>query len=354
MKIFEVITVSEYGGAQTVVAELVKNFSPDNQIYLLYGGEGEAWSTLGDNFTRIRLGKHDKSISIRDFFLFLKLIYYRIKYKPDIIHLHSSKMGVLGRLAFNKKKSVLTLHGFDSVRKAFKKFLLIEKALKNRAHTIVAVSQYDVRCLAEENIKNNVLCIYNGIEDCMKISEQPPLPIAEKLNSIKGRYSKVLMSISRISKQKKFELFQELAEHYPQYAFVWIGNKEPLENLPENLFCLGEIHNAYNCLPYADLFLLPSNYEGLPISLLEALCFGKPAIASSVGGIPEILNGQNGFAVENTMTAFCEKIDYIFSDSNIYHCLSRNARKSFEDSFTIDKMISAYKQLWNTIISQQK
>ncbi len=351
MKIFQIITVSEYGGAQTIVANLIKSLSPQDELFVLYGGDGEAWDNLGNNFTKIKLNNHRKGISLKDAGLFLKLLYYRFKYKPDVVHLHSSKMGVLGRLAFSKKKTVYTVHGFDSVRRAFSKYLKIEKLLKDRVFCIVGVSQYDVDSLAEEGITNNVVRVYNGIHDGYSETFDKTNAIIDGLEKIKQRYGRIVMCISRISKQKKFDLFLDVAQHMPQYAFVWIGNKQNMENLPENVFCLGEMHSAYHCLRYADLFILPSNYEGLPISLLEALSFRVPVVASAVGGITEVLNGNNGFAVQNTVEDFHHKIEYILTDEDRLNSMSDYARESYLANFTIEKMVDGYKTIFNRIVT---
>lgn len=351
MRIFQVITVSEYGGAQTIVADLIKSLSPEHEVFVLYGGEGEAWSQLGNNFTRIRLSEHRKNVSWKDAFLLLKLFYYRLKYRPDVVHLHSSKMGALGRIAFNPKKIVYTVHGFDSIRKAYRKFLTIEQKLKNRAFRIVGVSQYDVNCLKEEGIYKNVVRIYNGVRDHYNDNqENGDDTISLKLGQIKMEYSHIVMCISRISKQKKFDLFLDIAKRMPDYAFVWIGNKEDIDNLPQNVFCLGEAHSAHLYLKYADLFILPSNYEGLPMSVLEALSFGVPVVASAVGGLTEILDGQNGFSVENKSYLFEEKIKYILKNKDVQDGMSKQARESYLNNFTIAKMIGGYTSIFNEIV----
>lgn len=350
MRIFEVITVSEFGGAQTVVANVAEAMSKHHEVYILSGGNGEAWEHLKGKVHLIKLDEHRKNISWKDLLLACKLLYLRIKFKPDIVHLHSSKMGVLGRIVFNPKKVILTLHGFDSVRKAYRKYLIIEKKLKNRAAKIVAVSRYDVDCMKEEGIAKNVTLVYNGVVDYfVRDTGQKESPVMRnKLKEISQNYPHLIMCISRISKQKKFDLFLDIAKSMPQYAFVWIGNKDSVDNVPQNVFCLGEAALAHQYLKYADVFILPSNYEGFPISILEALSYKIPIVASAVGGISEVLDGNNGFAVENSVRNFVEKIEFILDERN-YEKMSLNARESFLSNYTIDKMISGYTTVFNNI-----
>lgn len=359
MKIFQIITVSEYGGAQSVVANLLSemNKDEDKQLFVLSGGNGEAWSHLDKRIKKIKLENHRKKISWRDLILLIKLLYYRIKYNPDIVHLHSSKIGILGRIIFPKRKVIYTMHGFDSVRKAYSKFTIIEQMVKNRAAYIVPVSQYDAICLAEVGIKRNLKVIYNGqqdyyLTDTKSNTNNLPPELIEKLSLTRKLYPKIVMCIARISPQKKFDLFIKIAEKMPQYAFVWIGNKDEMHGLPANVFCLGEYHSAHQCLSFSDVFILPTNYEGLPISIIEALEYGKPVVASAVGGITEMLDGENGFAVENNVDLFQDKINYILQSEQTYSAMSAKARQSYLHNYTIDKMISEYKILYSNIINK--
>ena len=352
MKIFQVITVSEYGGAQSIVANLIKSLNSEHKTFILYGGEGEAWSSLGKNFTRIKLNQHRKNIGLADIWLLLKLFYYRLKYNPDVIHLHSSKMGVLGRLAFNRKKTIYTVHGFDSVRRNYRQFLAVEKLLKSKVAKIVGVSQYDVDGLIEEGITENVMCVYNGVPDYYNIESDYDVTFVDRLSKIKKEYPKIVMCIARISEQKRFDMFLDIARKIPEQAFVWIGNKEEISNLPRNVFCLGEVDSAQIYLKFADLFILPSNYEGLPMSLLEAMSFAKPIVASAVGGIPEVLNKGNGFAVENEIDIFVDRINYILSDDDIYETMSKKSREIYLENHTIDKMVENYLAIYKSLVKK--
>ncbi|MFR9166730.1 MAG: glycosyltransferase [Dysgonomonas sp.] len=351
MKIFQVITVSEHGGAQSVVLNLTNSLCTDNELYVLSGGDGEAWENMNKKAVRIKISDHRKGISIKDIAILFRLYYYRLKYKPDIVHLHCSKIGALGRLAFNKKKIIYTMHGFDSLRLGFRKFLFVEKLLKNRHAIIIGVSRHDVDGLIAEGIDKKPELIYNGLEDYTLQSDKDKIDVGflNKIENIKSQYPKVIMCISRISKQKKFELFVDIAKELPQYAFVWIGNKEPMSGLPSNVFCLGEINAAHIYLKYADLFILPTNYEGLPVSIIEALMYSIPVVASAVGGIPEILDGKNGFYVENDVQVFKEKIEYSLDEKN-HENMSQAARESYLNKFTVDKMVDSYKLLYSKII----
>ena len=113
---------------------------------------------------------------------------------------------------------------------------------------------------------------------------------------------------------------------------------------------MGNIKNAGAYIEYSDIFFLPSNFEGLPITILEALSCGKPVIASNVGGIPEILNGKNGYALKNDASVMANKIKEILENRPHYIEMCEAAKQSYQDKFTIDKMVSGYLTIYNEII----
>ncbi|WP_435522843.1 hypothetical protein [Chryseobacterium indoltheticum] len=117
----------------------------------------------------------------------------------------------------------------------------IERALKNRCKAIVGVSQYDVNNLVNENIKNNVYLIRNGIKDFALIdTHSDPENILAKIKNETGK--KIILSISRLALPKRFDLFCKIAEELldSDYLFVWIGNKENISAVPKNVMMLGE------------------------------------------------------------------------------------------------------------------
>lgn len=354
MKILHAITLADLGGAQSVLINICNRAVQNgHEIIVVSESDGPMWNQLDSRIVQVKIHELHRKINVfKDFVALLKLKKIYSSIKPDIIHLHSSKIGILGRLAFPKNKVIYTVHGFDSIRIANRRFLFIEKILKKKAKKIVAVSNYDFNMLYQEGISENVMTIYNGIEDCSNSDDQKKLSknTIEKLQQIQRNYF-VVMVISRISMQKKFDLFCEIAkamESDKRFLFVWIGNKSEEDVSSNNILMLGEISNASQCFRYADLCLLPSNYEGLPISIIEALSFGVPVVASDVGGVSEILNGFNGFAVENTVDSFVMVLEKIKKSEKLFQSLSLNARQTYLEQFTINKMSDQYEKLyWN-------
>lgn len=349
MKILQIITLSDLGGAQSVLIELTNSLvEKGHDLTVLSKSSGAMWSLLNNNVKKIEYCNFSRSINplndIKSLFYIKKILK---DINPEIIHLHSSKIGVLGRLAafpHYSKKIIYTIHGFDTILKANKFFLPLEKILKNQCSKIIAVSKYDQNNLKKYNIKNTAV-IYNAISD-KKNNVLAKKEIVEKIK-ICAKDKKIILTISRIAKQKRFDLYKKLAEKLPQFCFIWIGNKEPIqEALPENLFCLGEIPNAGVYIKYSDLFILFANYEGLPVSIIEALSCGIPALASKVGGNPEILDNTCGYALENDIVLFKEKIIELFSNKNLYESLKKGARQKYENEFTIDVMVNNYLKVY--------
>lgn len=347
MRILQIITLSELGGGQSVVANIANSFSEEHEVVVVAGeGDGKMRELLDERVAWVHLPRLKRSLSLFDdlctIYDFWKLY---IKYKPDIIHLHSSKAGMLGRVAFPARKVVYTVHGFDSIRLAHRQFLFLEKLMQRRCKSIVAVSKYDERNLIAEKIERNIATVYNGT---------PTFEVGDNLSfGIPEKYKKVVLCVARTAYPKNHPLFIEIAKYLPQYAFVWIGNKEAIPNEYDNVFFLGNIPNAAMYCSIADLFVLPSNYEGLPMVIIEAMSFGKPVVASNVGGIHEIVHdGVNGYTLENNAQLFAEKISYILENPQVYDSMCKNSKDIYEKDFTVEKMVEKYKEVYAKVIGK--
>ncbi|MFR9607659.1 MAG: glycosyltransferase [Rikenellaceae bacterium] len=235
MKILHIITQTELGGAIAVVAHLANKQCDEHEVVVVGGeGDGTLWKILDKRVTQEPCSTLLREISpLNDIRTTLFFSVLNRKHHPDIVHLHSSKAGILGRVAFPSSKVVYTVHGFDSIRLAYRKFLPLEQMMQYMCSAIVGVSYYDERNMLSDKIRRNVSYIYNGIYPSNENVEI-------KLPDLSA-YRKRILCIARLAKPKNHELFIDIARKNPDYAFMWIGNKETPKNIPANCFFMGSI-----------------------------------------------------------------------------------------------------------------
>ncbi|KQS93120.1 glycosyltransferase [Chryseobacterium sp. Leaf394] len=350
MKILHVITLAELGGAQSVVINLAgKSVQDGDEVFVASSEHGEMWDVLHPKVHQIKIKSLRHSLGLADFIVLKELNNVYKKFRPDVIHLHSSKIGILGRLIFPASKIIYTIHGFDSIRVRYRKFLPLEKILKARCRAIVGVSNYDLENLKAEGITENIHVIQNGIQDFAR----KDFDDAEDLfaDYRQNADTKVVLSISRLAPPKRFDVFCSLANQFlnENLLFAWIGNKTEEKNIPKNVILLGEKKDAFTYYKDADVAVLFSNYEGLPMSLIEALCFSKPIIASDVGGISELIDGNGALAANEDLHKMQKTITFMLNNQNIYDKFAKHSRRLFEDRFHVDVMYNKYKELYSVI-----
>lgn len=117
---------------------------------------------------------------------------------------------------------------------------------------------------------------------------------------------------------------------------------------------MGNIPQASRYCQEIDAFMLASDYEGLPMVILEAMSYGKPIFASKVGGTSEIvMEGYNGYTLKNKADLFVEKIKYVLDDPKIYNDFSQHSLMLYNQKFTAQKMIGNYYNLYRTIYEKR-
>lgn len=352
MKILHIITNTELGGAQKVCIDLCRSAVKDgNSVAVASMTGGYLWEQLPVEAVKFKLRNMVKPIKPKkDLKVFFELKAVIKQFAPDIIHLHSSKAGVLGRLAAfpHCHRVVYTIHGFDSIRLKYRIFLPFEKILQNFCGAIVGVSDYDNKNLKSERIIKNVSTVYNGID---KKSISPAFQLSVKTDK------KIVMTIARISPPKKIQMFLDVAEKLNEFQFVWLGGSPEYSTekflsvykIPENVTLLGDVQNASNYIHFCDLFVLFSNFEGLPMTIIEAMSQKKAVVASNVGGIYELVDNLNGALVENDVDSACEYIRYILSNDELRSKMEVCSYQKFQNMFTLEKMWNSYKEIYKNL-----
>ena len=102
----------------------------------------------------------------------------------------------------------------------------------------------------------------------------------------------------------------------------------------------------------ADVLLMPSRYEGLPMTLLEAMAMGLPVVASKLDGIAEVIgDGEEGFLVPPTDAAlFVERTASLLTDAELSSCIAKNARAKIEARFSVERMTSAVEDIYDRFL----
>lgn len=130
----------------------------------------------------------------------------------------------------------------------------------------------------------------------------------------------------------------DVAKSLPEYEFIWLGGDPEhsaeelpkLYDIPSNAHLLGDIPNASRYINLCDLFVLFSNFEGLPMTIIEAMSQKKAVVASNVGGIYELVDDSNGRLIENDTDTACEAIKQILSDVLLRSKMEKVSFKNFK------------------------
>lgn len=269
--------------------------------------------------------------------------------KPEIVHMHSSKAGAIGRLAISPKKIQLfyTPHGYsfckkdDSVLKR-NLYKMIEKFLGKKRCITIACSKGEY----EESLKvtQNSMYINNGID----IDDVNQYIWDEPEKYIDTKNLKIC-TVGRIGPQKNPAIFNEIAKKFPKLQFTWIGDGELREVLVEpNIEILGwcDREKAIKTLYKNDIFILPSLWEGLPITLLEAMYLKKVCLVSNVIGNKDVIkNGIDGFVCEE-LEDYCNIIQKIINGEIDWVKIKNKAREKVITEHNLDKISQEYLKIY--------
>ena len=228
--------------------------------------------------------------------------------KPDLIHLHSSKAGILGRVAsFGLNSKVFyTPHGYSFLREDVSKskqnfFYSIEKYAQF-LFPLQTIASGDAEFRLALQIDKKTTMIRNGIN-------------VDKLSSFITPYQNtrpIIGTSGRVSAQKNPRLFNEIAKTNPHIDFIWIGDGElEFELTSSNIQIIKWLpYNEYlNITNSFDIFLSTSLWEGLPFNILEAMALKKPIITNNIeSNLITIDEGVNGF-VCSTINDFNQAIN---------------------------------------------
>ena len=307
------------------------------------------------------------------------------KEKPDLVHCHSAKGGVIGRFAafFTGTKVVYTAHAFSflSAESAKKKqvFLLLEKIAKLNSYLLacsgserelgIKVVGFKVKkAFAWNNAVPDVDKDLTRISQISRISfqknESSDLPVPK----IGERY---ITSIGRPSYQKNPLFMVEVAHgihlKHPDIKFylLGVGFYSPMLEDMKKLIHQYDMDDTFYLLPWLSheetlkyvkgsmLYFMTSLYEGLPISVIEAMSLGKAVVVSDVLGNKDcVKDGYNGYLLPLKEEVFVEKMNDLIENNEKRKEMEKSSRSYFESDFFIDNRIKALEDIYTEVYNR--
>jgi glycosyltransferase involved in cell wall biosynthesis len=378
IKVIHVITMLEMGGAQGNTLFTIGHLDRSRFDVGLVCGPG---GILDEEARRIT-GLHLHFIAalvrpvhpIKDLLALIALIKILRQEKPDIVHTHSSKAGILGRLAAKAANVPVIVHsihgfGFNPYQNSFVRrlFVFLEKRIARFTNVLIAVARENITMGLRLGIGSEKLytLIRSGVDiqsirAAVDATDTPVLK--QQLGLPPG--AKVVLSAGPFKLQKDPVAFVDCAAKVaavvPQVVFLWSGDGElrplveqrvrelKLENVVK---LLGWRKDIPALLKVCDVFVLTSLWEGLPRAGVEALIAGKPVVAFSVDGVPEIVrDGRNGFVLPpGQHDDFARRVVALLEDQQLYDRLSAEAARTIDSSFDIRFMVHQQEELYESL-----
>lgn len=364
MKVIFVITRSDVmGGASVHLLDLAAGLqSCGYDITILVGGQGVFLQHAQDRSLSCISLKYltreiDLVIDIKAIFE-LRGVLKRLK--PDLIHLHSSKAGIIGRISAIGLPApcIFTAHGWAftegvSPRRRFL-YRFIERLIAPLAKRIITVSDYD-RTLALAGrvaLPGQLAVVHNGMPD-----------ISAKMRAQRVALGDIVrfVMVARFEAPKdQLSLLRAFAAlPSGQWRLELIGDGPQMQaaidlatslGLADSVIFSGACIDVASRLAASDVFILISRWEGLPLTILEAMRAGLPVIASDVGGVAEaVQDGETGYLIKRDATGLLiERLGLLLADVEMRRRMGEAGRLRYESDFTfslmLDKTIAVYEE----------
>lgn len=353
MKIILHIAEAFGSGVLNYIKNLSKWQSQEYQIYIAYGIRPETPDNFKEQFDPgvnfIKVDGFTREIDLPNDTTAFKFIRKMVrKINPDLIHLHSTKAGILGRWAIdcNKYNVLYSPHAYSFLMmncSSFKRkiYRWIEKLSDKKRCLTVADIEGELE--ASKRVTKNAICIPNGIDpsEMDEIMNQ-----ADKLKA--DRQRPAICMLGKVVYQKNPELFNDIAKEFPEFDFVWIG-AGPLEkklNSP-NIEITGWLTRvqATARIMESDIFLFPSAWESLSMALMEVMYIGKPCVVSRVDGNKDVIQSHYNGYVCDTKEEYLHAISELIENREIAEQYGKQARQDILDKYNVNAMEREYRKL---------
>jgi glycosyltransferase involved in cell wall biosynthesis len=370
VKVMQVIARMNVGGPAVLVADLMRNL--DSQMFstvLVTGycdeNESDYLDEVAQDVAAIRIPGLGRSVSpLKDLGALFLLIKEIRKYKPDVIHTHTAKAGVLGRIAGliarPKATRVHTFHGhllhgyFGSGKTRL--VILLEKVFGFITHRFIAIGNVVEKDLLRAGIARDSKfeVIYPGLHD---LDKYPKADARAALALDPNK--KYLVFVGRLTTikcpERLIDLARFLKDKHPECWLLIAGAGELLETLSTQaqreelpVTFLGWRNDIGMILSASDIAVLCSDNEGIPLTLIQASQAGLPIVSTDVGSVSDIVvSGTTGLLTEVSSKGLIEGVSVLLDDPALGQRLGVAGQERAREFFSSRTMVERHERMYS-------
>ena len=385
MKICHVITRMIVGGAQENTLLTIKgHIEKGHEVVLVTGfspgREGELLKNVEmPPFRIVEIPEMVRELSpLKDYQALRRLRAFFREEKFDVVHTHSSKAGIIGRIAARQAGVpvvVHTVHGqaFHAYEKPWKKLLYItaERIAAKYCDKIYAVAQAMIDQCVEAKVapREKYMVVYSGMDTAAFVNARRDMELRKKLGI--PEKARVIATVARLFPMKGDEEMlpaaERLVKEFPDLHFLPVGDGPMYDELQKEIAArqmsdrfhfagLVPPHKVCDYIAQADLLWHLSLHEGLPRAVVQALAVGIPAIGYKLDGTPEVvLNGETGYVTApRDVDAVVKYSHELLSDSSLRQKMGENGRALVVERFAWKRMADILEEEFLKLLEEKK
>lgn len=356
------------GGREKILLELIKRADREKfeiGVCCLKDGGKLYEQFLNENIAIKCFHKRKNGV---DKGLYFRLGNYLKEQKTDIVHTHNPGVliyGAIGAMLGGAGAIINTEHGYEYSIGRPKK--VVEALLRHWIDMTISVSNTLKDQLSNSMIQSKkITTIYNGIDPSPYNEISAPYSLRKRFGFLPT--DTIVGNVARLAEVKNHCLLlramKKVIEEIPQAKLLIVGDGELRNKLEvfakdlgisNNVVFGGEVDNVSELLRMMDIFVLSSTYEGISITILEAMASGKAVVATNVGGNPEIIiNGETGILVPvNDKDTMAQAIITLLKDRDRALLMGIKGRRRVEECFNINAMVKRTEKLYLTLFAKK-